>query len=175
MTTRSPASRGGAKPMGGPGYDGNPPQFREARDVEGRGKRHAALGPQNIRIDRLEWLLAHRRIDAAQHAAGRRLQRDCELAAIGSFAAGSDLLQGFRGGKSAPRSPVLADAKCDAMARVNGARAHVGRSGFRILEFVAVENAALFEAARRMGESPDKLPLALCVALDALASFYRLA
>src|ERR1700693_6063906 len=69
-------------PGSGPGYDGSPPEFREARDVEGKGKRAAELGPQNIRVDRLEWLLAHRRIDVAQHAAGRRLQHDSDIAEI---------------------------------------------------------------------------------------------
>jgi hypothetical protein len=156
-----------------PGRDGNKQEFLETRDLEGRGKREPARGGQNINVDRLEWLLAHRRIDVAQHAAGRRLQRDCELAAIGLYAVPPDLLK--MGGKRPSRGYLISDAKCDAIARVNAARARVGAPGFRILELVAIENLTLLDAARRMGELPDRLPLALCVALDALASFYRLA
>lgn len=157
-----------------PGHDGNPPEFREARDLEGKGKRRSELGPQNICVDRLEWLLAHKRIDLAQHAAGRRLQRDCELAAIGGYAAidGGGFGRSPGSGSGVNR---LADVKCDAIARVNAARAHVGAKGWRILELVAVENVSMGEAAKRMDQSPDRIQLALAVALDALASHYRLA
>jgi hypothetical protein len=58
---------------------------------------------------------------------------------------------------------------------MNQARAHVGATGFRILELVVLENVAIADAARRLGEPVAKLPLALRVALDCLASFYRLA
>jgi hypothetical protein len=155
-----------------PGHDGNPPEFREARDIEGKGKRKSALGPQNIRVDRLEWLLAHRRIDLAQHAAGRRLQHDWELALIGGYAS-PDASSGGPGSASGVNR--LADVKCDAIARVNAARGHVGGKGWRILELVAVQNVSLGEAALRMRESPDRMQLGLSVALDALASHYRLA
>ncbi len=76
------------------GYDGNPPEFREARDLAGKGKRKSELGPQNIRVDRIEWLLAHKRIDLAQHSAGRKLQHDSELAQIGSYAILTDVKGG---------------------------------------------------------------------------------
>ena len=153
-----------------PGYDGNPPEFREARDVEGKGKRIAELGPQNIRVDRLEWLLAHRRIDVAQHAAGRRLQHDSEIAEIRGYAA---VEIGRGGGASGVNR--LADVKCDAIVRINAARMHVGGKGWRILELVVLENASLGEAARRMRESADRMQLGLSVSLDALASHYGLA
>jgi hypothetical protein len=155
-----------------PGHDGNPPEFREARDIAGRGKRSSALGPQNIRVDHLEWLLAHRRIDPAQHAAGRRLQYDCELATIGGYAS----TDGSSGGPgSASGVNRLTDVKCDAIARVNAARAHIGGKGWRILETIVVQNVSLTEAAARLRESRHRLQLALSVALDALASHYRLA
>jgi hypothetical protein len=69
----------------------------------------------------------------------------------------------------------LADVKCDAISRVNAARAHVGAKGWRILELVVLENASLGEAARRMRESADRMQLGLSVALDTLASHYGLA
>jgi hypothetical protein len=161
---------GGAMPAR-PGHDGNPPEFRQARDIEGRGRRQPVNGAQNINIDRLEWLLAHRHIDVAQHGAGRKLQRDWELSLIGGYAMSPVSANSFVGaGSGAP-----ADVKCDAIRRMNRARAHVGGTGFRILELVVLENEAIAEAARRLGEPVAKLPLALRVALDSLASFYRLA
>ena len=152
------------------GYDGNPPEFREARDIAGKGKRKSELGPQNIRVDRIEWLLAHKRIDLPQHAAGRKLQRDSELAQIGSYA----ILTEVKGGSGTNRLP---DLKCDAIARVNAARAHVGGKGvgWRILELVVIENISLEKAAATMRiHARGALP-ALQGALDALAAHYRLA
>lgn len=149
--------------MNEPGHDGNPPEFRA---------RGAAA--QNIHVDRLEWLLTHRHIDLAQHGAGRRLQRDRELAAIGGYAMAPVLAAPpGRAGFGAHSFPT--DIKCDAIRRMNAARAHVGGTGFRILELVVLENVAIREAARRLGEPVAKLPLALRVALDSLAGFYRLA
>jgi hypothetical protein len=153
----------------GPGYDGAPPEFRPARDPGGKGQRNLQSA-QNINTDRLEWLVAHRYIDLAQHGAGRRLQRDWEMSLIGGYA-----MSPARGGVPSARADIPADMKCDAMRRMNRARAHVGGTGFRILELVVLENAAIKEAARRLGEPVAKLPLALRVALDALASFYHLA
>ena len=156
------------------GHDGNPPEFRPTRDLLGMGRRASADGLQNINTDRLEWLLAHRHIDVAQHGAGRRLQRDRELSVIGGYAMSPAFAEKLVGGGSGrPSDP--ADIRCDAIRRVNAARAHVGAIGFRILELVVLENVALAEAARRLGEPAGKLPLALRVALDSLASFYRLA
>jgi Domain of unknown function (DUF6456) len=152
------------------GYDGNPREFREARDLSGKGKRKSELGPQNIRVDRIGWLLAHKRIDVAQHSAGRKLQHDSELAQIGSYA----MLTDVKGGSGTNRLP---DLKCDAIARVNAARAHVGSKGvgWRILELVVIENRSLEKAAAQMRiHSRGALP-ALQGALDALAAHYRLA
>jgi len=152
------------------GYDGNPPEFREARDLAGKGKRKSEFGPQNIRVDRIEWLLAHKRIDLAQHSAGRKLQHDSELAQIGSYA----ILTDVKGGSGTNRLP---DLKCDAIARVNAARAHVGSKGvgWRILELVVIENLSLEKSAAMMRiHSRGALP-ALQGALDALAAHYKLA
>ena len=158
-----------------PGHDGNPPDFRAMRDLEGRGKRVAVDGLQNINIDRLEWLLAHRHIDMAQHGAGRKLQQDQELAAIGGYAMSPAFGTQLPGAGSGARPSDPVDVRCDAIRRVNAARRHVGATGFRILELVVVENVALAEAARRLGEPAARVPLGLRVALDSLASFYRLA
>lgn len=147
------------------GFDGEVPEFREARDLDGKGRRQAILGPQNINVDRLEWLLAHKRIDAAQHAAGRRLQADSEQAQIGGF----QTLQGPGGGSGTTR---LSDAKCDAIGRVNAARVHVGGSGWRMIEMVALENISLEKAAGRLRiNTRGALPV-LQAALDTLVSHY---
>src|SRR5438445_482819 len=51
------------------------------------GDRDDAVQPvRNMRVDRLEWLLGHGVIHPAQHSAGRKLQRDRELASIGGYA-----------------------------------------------------------------------------------------
>ena len=152
------------------GYDGNPPEFREARDLAGKGRRKSEFGPQNIRVDRIEWLLAHKRIDLAQHSAGRKLQHDSELAQIGSYA----ILTDVKGGSGTNRLP---DLKCDAIARVNAARAHVGSKGigWRILELVVIENLSLEKAAAMMRIHPRGALPALLGALDALAAHYKLA
>ena len=163
---RDPPVRG-VQAMSGPkpvqGHDGEPPEFRR------RG-----TTVQNIHVDRLEWLLAHGHIDVAQHGAGRRLQRDRELAAIGGHALPPAFAARTRGGGFGARS-FPTDVKCDAIRRMNAARAHVGGLGFRILELVVLGPAAVHEAARRLGEPVAKLPLALKVALDSLAGFHRLA
>jgi len=153
------------------GHGGNPPEFRPARDLDGQNRRRAVQGAQNINTDRLEWLLAHRHIDVAQHGAGRRLQRDWEMSLIGGYAMSPANVSISAG----TRSDSPADLRCDAIRRMNQARAHVGATGFRILELVVLENVAIADAARRLGEPVAKLPLALRVALDCLASFYRLA
>jgi len=145
------------------GHGGDPPEFRQ---------RGTAM--QNIRVDRLEWLLGHGHIDVAQHGAGRQLQRDRELAAIGGYALPVVFAAPAGGGGFDARS-FPTDTKCDAIRRVNAARAHVGGLGFRILELIVLENVTIGEAARRLGEPVGKLPLALKVALDSLAGFYRLA
>ena len=157
-----------------PGHDGNAPEFRAARDLAGSGKRSAVQGLQNINTDRLEWLLAHRHIDVTQHGAGRKLQRDREMSVIGGYAM-SPAFSASAAGGAAGRHSAPADIKCDAIRRMNAARAHVRKTGFRILELIVLENVAVAEAARRLGEPVAKLPLALRVALDLLASFYRLA
>lgn len=150
------------------GYDGNAPEFREARDLAGKGKREKVLGPQNIRIDRLEWLLAHKRIESYQHAAGRKLQKHSETAQIGGFST-------FQGGMGGSHATHLSDTKCDAVAAVNEARKHVGNGAWRILELVVIDNFSLEKAAAHMRiHARGALP-ALHIALDALARHYGLA
>jgi hypothetical protein len=152
------------------GYDGNAPEFREARDIAGKGKRKSELGPQNIRVDRLEWLLAHKRIDVAQHSAGRKLQHDTELAQIGSYATLENVKCGSGSGTNR-----LPDVKCDAIARVNAAHRHMGHKGWRILELVVIENVSLEKGAAMMRIHPRGALPALQGALDALAAHYKLA
>lgn len=156
------------------GYDGSPPSFSPARGSEVRDPKTGAIiragemSIQNTNVDRLEWLLSHRRIDGPQHAAGRRLQRDSEQAQIGGFAT----LGALPGGSGTMR---LSDAKCDAIKAVNDVRTLIRGMGWRILELVVLENVSLAKAEGRL-----RLPVggghgALIVALDLLASHYGLA
>ena len=139
----------------------------EGVDLTGKGNA-SRLGPEHP-VDRIDGF-AHKRIDVAQHSAGRKLQHDSELAQIGSYATLTDV----KGGSGTNRLP---DLKCDAIARVNAARAHVGSRGvgWRILELVVIENISLEKAAAKMRiHSRGALP-ALQGALDALAAHYKLA
>lgn len=150
------------------GYDGFPPEFRESRDLDGKGRRSVELGPTNINVDRLEWLLAHKRIDVAQHAAGRRLQLDSEMAQIGGYTT----LEGGKGGSGTNR---LSDVKLDAMARHGAAHAAAGNIGSLILRLVVEENKSLEKTGALMRVNGKAIALGLQMALDAVAKFYGLA
>lgn len=156
------------------GYDGNPPEFHEKRGSEVRDRltgaiiRQGEMSPLNVSTDRLEWLLAHKRISRPQYDAGQRLQKDSEQAQIGGFAS----LGALPGGSGTTR---LSDAKCDAIKAVNDVRTLIRGMGWRILELVVLENVSLAKAESRL-----RLPVggghgALIVALDLLASHYGLA
>lgn len=150
------------------GYDGEPPQFREARDLHGKGKRETVLGPQNIAVDRLEWMLAHKRIEQYQHQAGRQLQADVQLAEIATYAT-----SGARTGGSG--SSTLSDAKCDAISRVNGVRVSLRGLAWRILELVVIDGLSVEKAETRLRLRYRAGHGALLVALDSLAAHYNLA
>ena len=148
------------------GHDGERPEFMPVRDLAGAGKRETQ-SIVNANVDRLEWLLAHKRIELYQHQAGRKLQHDAELATIGGFAS--------IGGTGGGAGNVLSDAKCDAIARVNAARIAMGNSGWRILELVVLEGSPLNRAEARMRLRSGSGITALTVALDSLARHYGLA
>lgn len=147
------------------GYDGERPEFQVSRDLQGNGKREAVDGPTNVRVDKLEWLLAHKSIDLIQHTAGRRLQRDYELAQIMTFST-------FEGGAGRGPGTNLSDVKLDAMTRHGAAHAFVGNLGSLILRLVVEENKSLEKAASLMRQNPRGMLLPLRMALDALGRFY---
>lgn len=157
------------------GYDGNAPEFREKRGSEARDPitgaviRQGELSPANINVDRLEWLLAHKRILQHQYAAGRQLQQDWELSQIGGL---KSALESVGGGSGTNR---LSDVKCDAIRRVGKAREAIGNPGWRILELVVLDNVSLGKAEARMGLPAQSGISALTVALGTLARHYRLA
>lgn len=149
------------------GHEGCPPVFRPARDIAGAGKRERPDGPQNINVDRLEWLLAHDCIEPHQHAAGRKLQGDWERAEI---SAGVSLVSsGGHGGAS-----TLSDAKCDAVTAVGKARKAIGPLAWRMIELVVINGASMEKAAARMGYNARGALPVLCVSLDTLGRHYGL-
>ncbi len=150
-----------------PGHDGFEPIFLDVRDDAGRGKR-SIKGILNINVDRIGYLLAHRRITQAQHDAGRKLQADAELAQIGGYATGSGEPAGGNGYRG------LSDAKLDAQARHASALRVLGPSGRKIVELVVISGHGLSKA-----EAIMRLPVgggigALSVALDVLAEHFGL-
>jgi hypothetical protein len=159
------------------GYGGTRPEFRAKRGSEVRDDKTGAItregepSPQNIAVDRLEWLGAHKRILPHQKAAGERLQQDWQLAQRLAFAA----VGGALGGSGTNRLP---DIKCDASTRFGDARARLGgdqSEGWRIVDLIVLQNISLEKAEQFL-----RLPLrsglgSLRTALDVLAGFYRLA
>lgn len=159
-----------------PGHDGNPPHFVPARGSEvtdpktGKVIREAVLGLQNINTDRLERMLDRGQIDRCQHAAGRKLQGDWQLAQIVSY---GSVLGGHGGGGAIG----LADAKCDAMKRVNDAVLFVrgmSRKLWPIIESVVIDNDTIAKAEKRCLLKKDSGTQQLCTALDVLARHYGL-
>lgn len=150
------------------GYDGNPPVFRPARDIVGQGKREVIDGPQNINIDRLEWYLDHRLIERHHHTAGRKLQLYAETAELSS---GVSLLAGARGGGS---MTSLSDAKCDALDKLNKARAELSPMNWRLIDLVVLQNITAQKASRQMGFHERSAMPTLVMALDSLAKHYGL-
>lgn len=156
------------------GYDGQPPEFREKRGSEVRDPRtgtiirQGEMGIENVNIDRLAWLLAHKRIEPHQCDAGRRLQQDWELSELRAFST-------FEGGKTTGGAGnLLPDVKCDAIKRREQARKSVGNSGWRIIEMVVIENKSLEKCAAILRVKPSSMSTGLMVALDALAAHYGL-
>lgn len=150
------------------GYDGNQPIFRPARDIVGQGKRETIDGPQNINIDRLEWMLDRQYIEPHHHAAGRKLQYYWEIV---NRSGGMSLLGGGRGGSS---MTSLSDAKCDAHAAMNTARAAISPMNWRIIELVVLDNMSSTAAMAKMRFNADSATSAVKLALDSLAQHYGL-
>jgi hypothetical protein len=160
-----------AKPEADPvliGYDGQPPMFRDARDIGGHQARERVKGPQNINVDRLEWLLAHKLIEPHHHQAGRKLQDCCQIAelSVGVALAGG-------GGGGSP-STALSDAKCDAMTAINKARAALSPMAWRMIELVVIDGVTVGKAAARMRIAERAGLPALLFSLDALGRHYSL-
>ena len=153
-----------------PGFDGQPPELREPRNRRAWAKEHE-IPRQNINTDRLEWLLAHRRIAEYQLLAGRRLQQDWELSQLAPYAA----LDPGRREPAGAGSMRLPDVKLDAMRRYGDAMKSVGRSGGTLIRLVVLENISLEKAAALMRMPARGALPALQVALDSLASHYGFA
>lgn len=147
------------------GFDGKPPMFREARDVTNNGTRVKVLGPQNINVDRLEWLLAHKLIEPHHHQAGRKLQGSCETVEL---SCGVSLDGG--GGRSP--STTLSDAKCDALDAVNRVRAALSPLCWRMIELVVLDGVSAEKAASQMRINSRAAIPALTFCLDALGRHY---
>lgn len=154
------------------GYDGEiPPVLEPVRDIDGDGKRTIV---REMRYDTVGWLLKHRRIDAYQEAAARRLQRDAETAEI--------LPQASSGTGGTPKLGVLSDAQltamvahADALRAVRKAFDTLGSAGEKLVTLVVIENKTLGKAAAIMRQQQQGALFALKIALDALAKFYGLA
>lgn len=152
----------------GIGYDGHAPVFMAARDVVGHGRREKVDGPQNIAIDRLEWMLAKKLIERHHHAAGRKLQDLWQTAELSS---GIKLMGGGGGN---PSNTSLSDAKCDAFQAVGRVRVALSPLAWRVLDLVVIENKTAGEASKIMGFHERAAMPNLMHGLDALARHFKM-
>lgn len=150
------------------GFDGERPQFVPARDIMGTGRRAKVDGPQNINVDRLEWLLAKKHIEPHHHQAGRKLQRLYETAEI---SVGVKLVGA---GGAGVASSSLSDAQCDAMHEVNRVKAAMSPINFRLVELVVIERFKVEDATKKLGLGSRSATSSLVLALDSLARHFRL-
>lgn len=156
------------------GHDGNPPEFQDARDypdvvtMDGPTiTREAVKGPQNINIDRIEWMYAHGKIGARQHAAAVRLESDWQMALINPVA--SSVLVGAGG--SMVQLPN--DAKCDAMERHGAARNALGYD-WKLVDMIVHGRLTVVQAARVLHIHHQKAAGRFDSALHHLADHYGL-
>lgn len=152
------------------GHDGNVPVFEASKDfVYVGGEREPVKGPQNINVDRIEWLFAHKRIQDYHKEAARRFQEDWELGLI--YPVASMVLTGA-GGRSCHQP---ADTKIDAMIRFSKAKAALGPKAGRLMERVVLERMSIEKAGATMGLNEKAAPGAFQIAIDVLAAHYGLA
>lgn len=153
----------------GIGFDGDPPEYREPRDLSGRGKRRLST-VHNVSASRIEWLFAHSMIQEHQLQAARRLKHDSDMGQILGYAA----LSAVPGTGGTSR---LSDAKLDASARVRAVCDALGGAsseGWRVVYFVVVEELRIGEVARRHQCASESVMGALRVALNVAARHYGL-
>lgn len=157
------------------GYDGMPPELVAPHDLAGAENVRELPERENYNTDRIHWLFRHKMIDAAQYFAGVVLQKDHLLAKRDGYASPSG---GVRSIGMVPSN--LADAKCDAIARKNEARAAIVKAAdetsWKLLEMVVLENIQHTVAAKLLwGHSRHREPIiALKYALNLLAKHYGL-
>lgn len=155
------------------GYDGEPPLHMAARDIEsidrmtGRKVRETPASIQNVNVDRIEWLFAHKVIEQQHHQAARRLQRDWEVGLIMPYAQ-----MGTVGGGSGRSDFTPAQIKIDSLRRFHDAMRAMGSKGSKIVDLVALQAMSVQKAAASMRVHNLKAQGMLIVALDILASHY---
>jgi len=150
-----------------PGHDGEKPEFMTAADypdVYVEGKREPVDGPQNINIDRVEWMFHHGQISQRQAAAARRLEEDWQKALINPVA--SSVMVGAGGASQLPN-----DAKCDAMKRHGAARKALGYD-WKLVDLVVHGRLTIVQAARVLKLHHQKASGQFGSALHHLADHY---
>lgn len=167
MQKRKRRARTFALPDNGVGFDDNPIVAQLVRDISGDGKRELYVAR---RIDRLQWLLDHKRIDEAQYAAGRRLQGDWTSCQIGTLAAST----GGGGGRNTSAASDLSNIRLDALKRYGDAMKVVPARVRPALELALIDAgnysiewiASALKVDRRVAQER------VVVALDCLAAHY---
>lgn len=159
-----------AKPAMQPGYDGKRPLLVEVAGITKEERAAKVTLKRNINENPMDRLFSQHLIGAEQREAGLRLIADWELSQIGA-PRGAELGCAVTGGGA---RVSLADAKCDAIRRLQRALTAAGHSGRVLLIAAVIDGENFQQVAGRVKCSPRGVLPALRVALDALVSHYRL-
>jgi hypothetical protein len=156
------------------------PRDGEAREAQRGGtsrriRKVARSVVVNLAESPLGWLLARGHISERQFAAGEQLRGDWERAQLAPrVTAAWDAPPPDRAARGAPRRSDPTQAQIAAKARFEAAVAAVGPGLSDILWRIVCAGEAMREAERALGWPARAGKLVLTMALDRLASFYRL-
>lgn len=152
-----------------PGHDGEPPIFADSKDfVWVDGQREPVKGPQNLNVDRIEWLFSQGLIEDYHKEAARRFEKDYEMGEIMPVAS---LILAGAGGRSDFQP---ANKKIDAMQRFQRALKTLGPRAGKLMELVVLHRMSVEKAGAQMGMNAKKAPGAFQIAIDVLAAHYGL-
>ena len=130
----------------------------------------------NLAESPLSWLRAHGHVTEAQFAAGERLRADWERAQLGPRVTMRwDAPPGGRGARGAPAAYDPGASGLAAKARFDAAVDAVGPGLSDVLWRVVCAGEGMREAEGALGWPARAGKLVLCLALDRLATFYRIA
>lgn len=130
----------------------------------------------NLAESPLGWLLSRRLVTATQFEAGERLRADWERAQLAPrITMGWDAAPVSRNRGGSSPQPDLTGSQIDAKRRFDHAIEHAGPGLADILWRVVCAGEGMREAESALGWPARAGKLVLCLALDRIAAYYRIA